>query len=64
MDYFLCVLGMVFLIEAVPYMIFPKQVKTLARHVESIPVATLQLIGLASALMGVVLVYLGRHGGV
>jgi len=63
MDYFLCVLGMVFLIEAIPYMVFPKQVKALARYVEHIPLATLQIIGLASALTGIVLLYFGRHGG-
>jgi len=63
MEFFLCVLGMVFLIEAVPYMLFPKQVKALARYVENIPSSTLQLIGLASALTGIVLIYLGRHGG-
>lgn len=63
MDYFLCVIGMVFVIEAVPYMLFPSQVKALARRVENIPVSTLQIIGLASALTGLVLLYFGRHGG-
>lgn len=63
MDYLLCVIGMVFVIEALPYMVFPKQVKALARQVENIPVTTLQIIGLASALTGIVLLYFGRHGG-
>ena len=63
MDYFLCVIGMVFVIEAVPYMVFPKQVKSLARQVENIPVSTLQIIGLVSALTGLALLYFGRHTG-
>ena len=63
MDYLLCVIGMVFVIEAVPYMVFPKQVKAPARKVENIPVTALQIIGLVSALTGIVLIYFGRHGG-
>ncbi len=62
MDYFLCVIGMVFVIEAVPYMLFPIQVKALARRVENIPVATLQIIGLASALTGLVPDYRSPSG--
>lgn len=63
MTYFLCVIGMVFIIEAIPYMVFPKQVKSLARFIEKVPESTLQIIGVISALSGLVILYLGRHGG-
>ncbi len=61
MDYFLSVLGMVFIIEAVPYMAFPSKVKVFARYVESVPDKTLQIIGILAACAGLAVIYLGRH---
>ena len=63
MEYFLCVLGMVFIIEAVPYIAFPNKVKELARFIHMIPDRTLQIIGLIVAFTGIVIIYFGRHLG-
>ena len=63
MDYFLSVLGMVFIIEALPYMAFPSKVKEFARYMELVPDRKLQTIGLFVAVAGLVIIYLGRRLG-
>lgn len=63
MAYFLCVIGMVLIIESIAYMIFPGRVKFMARYIETVPERTLQMIGLVAALIGLCIIYLGRHYG-
>ncbi len=60
-QYFLCVIGMVFIIEAVPYMLFPGGLKLAARHIEKIPEIWIQITGLLCALFGLAIVYFGRN---
>lgn len=63
MDYFLSVLGMVFIVEAVPYILFPRKLKEYAQFVNTVPDGTLQVVGIFAACAGLVVVYLGRHLG-
>ncbi|MDT8272784.1 MAG: DUF2065 domain-containing protein [Desulfomonilia bacterium] len=63
MDYFLCVLGMVCVIEAIPYIIFPHKMKEFALYMQTLPEKTLQLIGIIVAFTGIGILYLGRHLG-
>ena len=60
MDFFLCVLGMVFIIEGLPYFAFPDKIKAYLLKVAEIPDATLRMLGLAAMGAGLLLVYLGR----
>jgi uncharacterized protein YjeT (DUF2065 family) len=60
MDYFLCVLGMVFIIEGMPYFTFPGKIKAYLLKVAEMPDFTLRFLGLAAILAGLLLVYLGR----
>ena len=60
MDFFLCVLGMVFIIEGLPYFAFPDKIKAYLVKVTGIPDATLRMLGLAAVATGLLLVYLGR----
>lgn len=60
MGYFLSVLGMVFIVEAVPYILFPAKVKSFARSVQDIKDGTLQAAGLVAALVGLLVIALGR----
>lgn len=62
MDYFLSVIGMVFIIEAVPYILFPGHVKTFAQFVHTVPSSRLQATGIIAAFVGLLIIYLGRHG--
>ncbi len=58
--YFLCVLGMVFIIEGLPYFAFPDKLKAYLLKIQDIPDGTLRLLGLGAILAGLLLVYLGR----
>jgi len=60
MKFFLCVLGMVFVIEGLPYFAFPDKVKAYLVKLLEIRDATLRLLGLTVMLLGLLLVYLGR----
>ncbi len=60
MGYFLSVVGMVFILEAVPYILFPSKVKDFARSIETVSNGMLQAAGLVAALVGLLVVALGR----
>jgi uncharacterized protein YjeT (DUF2065 family) len=61
MDYFLSVIGMVFIIEAIPYILFPKKVKDFAQFIHTVPNSKLQATGIIAAFVGLLIIYLGRH---
>jgi len=60
MKFFLCVLGMVFIVEGLPYVAFPGKIKAYLSKLLAIPDSTLQFMGLLAMLTGVLLVYFGR----
>ncbi|MEW6076774.1 MAG: DUF2065 domain-containing protein [Thermodesulfobacteriota bacterium] len=60
MKFFLCVIGMVMIIEGLPYFAFPEKIKFwLAQMLEMNP-AVLRGFGLILMVLGLCLVYLGR----
>ena len=59
MKYFLCVLGMVFVIEGLPYFTFPSQIKTYMRRLTEVPDTTLRILGAVAITLGLLLVYFG-----
>ncbi|MBM4271440.1 MAG: DUF2065 domain-containing protein [Deltaproteobacteria bacterium] len=61
MKYFLCVLGMVFIIEGLPYFAFPDKIKVYLMKIQEISDSTLRLLGLAAIITGLILLYLGRN---
>lgn len=60
MKFFLCVLGMVFIIEGLPYFAFPEKVKVYMMKISVIPEAILRIFGLLIIAAGMILVYFGR----
>jgi len=60
MKYFLCVIGMVFVLEGLPYFAFPEKIKVYLAKMSEMPPKTLRLIGLLSMTLGLIIVYLGR----
>jgi uncharacterized protein YjeT (DUF2065 family) len=60
MKYFLCVLGMVFIIEGLPYFAFPEKVKAYLLKLQEMPTSTLRILGLSAIMSGLILVYFGR----
>ena len=61
MDYFLCVFGMVLIIEGLPYFLFPEKLKIYMMKMVEIPPATLRFLGISAMLAGLVLLYFGRR---
>jgi uncharacterized protein YjeT (DUF2065 family) len=59
MKYFFCVLGMVFVIEGLPYLTFPDKIKTYLRKLTEIPDTTLRILGAVAVTLGLLLVYFG-----
>ncbi|MFO7709079.1 MAG: DUF2065 domain-containing protein [Desulfobacterales bacterium] len=60
MDFFLCVLGMVMIVEGLPYFAFPAKMKEFIRKVAATSDASLHRIGLALMVVGLILVAIGR----
>ncbi len=60
MSDFLAALGLVFVIEGLIFAAFPAQAKRAMQSVLETPEASLRLIGLGAALIGVIVVWLAR----
>jgi hypothetical protein len=60
MKFFLCVIGMVMIVEGLPYFAFPDKMKVFIQKMEEIPDSSLRKFGLVLMLLGLVLVYLGK----
>lgn len=60
MKYFLCVLGMVLIIEGLPYFAFPEKLKLYLTKIMEIPDGTLRILGLISMIAGLILIFFGR----
>ena len=60
MEYFLSVLGMVMIVEGLPYFSAPSRIKVLVQKMVELPDSTLRLIGFLLMLAGLGLIYLGR----
>ena len=62
MDYFLCVLGMVFVVEGLPYFGFPEKMREMMRFLEEQDDTTLRAMGGILMLIGLVILFLARRG--
>ncbi len=61
MKFFLCVIGMVLIIEGLPYFAFPEKLKIYFLKIHSIGDSTLRIFGLLAMIFGLLLVYLGTR---
>jgi uncharacterized protein len=59
MKYFLCVLGMVFVIEGLPSFTFPAQIKTSLLKLTEVSDTTLRILGAVAVTLGLLLVFFG-----
>ena len=60
MKFFICVLGMVMIVEGLPYFAFPDRMKEMMLRILDMPDETLRKFGFGLMLAGLVLVYLGK----
>lgn len=61
MDFFLCVFGMVMVVEGLPYFAFPDRMKVWVQKVLEIPESSLRRFGFVLMIAGLALVYLGKR---
>jgi hypothetical protein len=58
---FLCVLGIVFIIEGLPYFIFPERLKIYLLKITTMPDSTLRFLGISVMIVGLILLYFGQR---
>jgi len=61
MKFLLCVIGLVLIIEGLPYFAFPEKIKACLKRLSEIPDRALRIMGLSAIVTGLVLVYFGRN---
>ena len=61
MDYFLSVLGLVLIIEGLPYFIFPEKMKEVLSKIPLVPASGLRAFGITAILIGIILVFIARR---
>jgi uncharacterized protein YjeT (DUF2065 family) len=59
-EFFLCVVGMVMIVEGLPYFAAPSKIKVWVRKLIELPDASLRVMGFLLMLSGLGLVYLAR----
>ena len=62
-NYFLSVLGLLLIIEGLPYFVFPEKVKNFFSRIYSVPDLQLRLYGLVAMITGLLVLYFVRRGG-
>jgi uncharacterized protein len=60
MKFFFCVLGVVFIIEGIPYFAFPEKMKIVLLRIQAVPESALRILGLLAMITGLTMVYFGR----
>ena len=61
MKFFLCVIGLVMVIEGLPYFAFPDKMKSWVNKMLEMPEGTLRKFGFVLMLTGIWLVYIGKR---
>ena len=62
MKFFLCVVGMVMIIEGLPYFAFPEKMKHWMLQIQTMSDDTLRRFGFGLMAVGLALTYFGRSG--
>jgi uncharacterized protein YjeT (DUF2065 family) len=60
MKFFLCVVGMVMIVEGIPYFAFPEKMKLWVQKLLEMPEGALRKLGFVMMVTGLCLVYMGK----
>jgi hypothetical protein len=61
MSDFICLIGMVMIVEGLPYFAFPEKIKQWLVKLIETPDASLRRMGLALMVVGLLLIWVGRR---
>lgn len=61
MEFFLCVIGMVMIVEGLPWFAFPEKMKQVVATMFAKPDSFLRKFGLVMMTLGLGLIWMGRH---
>jgi len=59
LKFFLCVIGMVLVLEGLPYFAFPEKIKSVYLKIQGASDANLRMFGFLAMAFGLLLVYFG-----
>ena len=59
LKFFLCVIGMVLVLEGIPYFAFPEKLKSLYVKIQETSEVNLRMAGFLAIIFGLLLVYFG-----
>jgi uncharacterized protein YjeT (DUF2065 family) len=59
LKFFLCVIGMVLVLEGLPYFAFPEKLKSLYLKIQETSDTNLRMLGFLAMVVGLLFVYLG-----
>lgn len=62
MELLLCVIGMVMVVEGLPYFSFPEKMKDLMRVMEQKDDTTLRIMGATLVILGLAIIFFARRG--
>ena len=62
MEFFLCVIGVVMVLEGVPYFGFPDKMREFMRFVQEQDDSTLRIMGGALMVIGLLILFVARRG--
>lgn len=60
MSYFLSVLGLVLIIEGIPYFAFPEKMKSLLAKIPMMQTSSLRVFGIVAIIIGLILILISR----
>lgn len=63
MKFFFCVMGMVMIVEGLPYFISPRKMRQMVTMILEMPEGTLRRFGFIMMLAGLAVVYLAMEAG-
>ncbi len=61
MKFFLCVLGLVLIIEGLPYFAFPEKMKQWITQILELPERDLRIFGFVIMVIGLILIAIGKR---
>jgi uncharacterized protein len=61
MDFLLCAIGLVLIIEGIPYFAFPEKMKQMLAKIPCMPTSMMRVFGMVAVATGLILVYISRR---